>query len=39
MINKSTNESQLTGQISSNTQPKSKVTKLSNREEQENKNL
>jgi len=34
MINKSTNESQSTAQISANTQPNSKATKLSNKEEQ-----
>jgi len=34
MINKNTNESQSTAQISINTQPNSKATKLSNREEQ-----
>jgi len=34
MINKSTNESQLTAQISANTQPIRKATKLSNMEEQ-----
>jgi len=37
MINKSTKESQLITQISVNTQPNSKATKLSNREEQERK--
>jgi len=34
MINKSTNESQSTAQISANTQPNSKGTKISNKEEQ-----
>jgi len=37
MINKITNESQSAAQISANTQPNNKVTKLSNREEQERK--
>jgi len=39
MINKNTKESQSTAQISVNTQPNSKVTKFSNRQEQEKKNL
>ena len=39
IINKSTNESQSNAQISVNTQPNSKATKLSNREEQREKNL
>jgi len=39
IINKRTKESQSTTQISSNTQPNSKATKHSNREEQEKKNL
>jgi len=39
MINKSRKESQSTSQISANTQPNNKETKLSNREEQEKKNL
>jgi len=39
MINKSTKESQSIAQISANTQPNNKVTKLSNREEQEGKPL
>jgi len=34
MINKSTNESQSTAQISANTQPNSKATKLLNKKEQ-----
>jgi len=37
MINKSTKESQSITQISANTQPNNKATKLSNREEQEGK--
>ena len=37
MINKSTKESQSIAQISANTQPNNKATKLSNREEQERK--
>ena len=37
MINKSTKESQPIAQISANTQPNNKATKLSNREEQERK--
>ena len=37
MINKSKKESQLIAQISVNTQPNNKATKLSNREEQERK--
>jgi len=37
MINKSTKESQSITQISANTQPNNKATKLSNREEQERK--
>jgi len=39
MINKSKKESQLIAQISANTQPNRKATNLSNREEQEKKNL
>ena len=37
MINKSKKESQSIAQISANTQPNNKATKLSNREEQEGK--
>ena len=37
MINKSTKESQSIAQINANTQPNNKATKLSNREEQEEK--
>jgi len=39
MINKSTKESQSIAQISANTQPNNKATKLSNREEHERKPL
>jgi len=38
MINNITNEFQSTAQISANTQPDSKATKLSNREEQREEN-